>query len=119
MRKSPSRLRTVARLRRDNLTGCPISPRRSSLTFSEKVIGYATAGKILRTLLGLAWGCLLFAIIAYGIALTYISMAGYHATNGTPFANYEQVSYLWITAGGATFVAGLAALIVAALMRHK
>ncbi len=89
-----------------------------SLTFSEKIIGFSTAKKSFRILLGISWASMLFAIIACGLGLTYICIAGGQAVyggGGYPIAAWT--SYKWITAAGISFIVGLISLIIAALTR--
>jgi hypothetical protein len=89
-----------------------------SLTFSEKIISFSTAKKSFRILLGISWASMLFAIIACGLGLTYICIAGGQAVyggEGYPIAAWT--SYKWITAAGISFIVGLISLIIAALAR--
>jgi hypothetical protein len=89
-----------------------------SLTFSEKIISFSTAKKSFRILLGVSWASMLFAIIACGLGLTYICIAGGQAVyggEGNPVAAWT--SYKWITAAGISFIVGLISLIIAALAR--
>jgi hypothetical protein len=89
-----------------------------SLAFSEKIANFATAKRDLRNLLAIAWASMLFAIIASGLGLTYICLAGGQAVYGrddgylsTAWTSY----YRWIIAAEMSFVIGLVSLICAAL----
>jgi len=90
-----------------------------SLTFSEKIVNFSTAKKYLRVLLGLSWASMLFAIVACGLGLTYICIAGgeavYGHEGGYPIAAWT--SYKWIIAAGISFIIGLSSLILVAIAR--
>jgi Mn2+/Fe2+ NRAMP family transporter len=90
-----------------------------SLTFSEKIVNFTSASRPLRALLGLSWACMLFAIIACGLGLSYICIAGGQAVYGhdDSFLTTQSTSYMWIIAAGAAFVIGLVCLICVALAR--
>jgi hypothetical protein len=89
-----------------------------SLTFSEKIISFSTAKKSFRILLGISWASMLFAIIACGLGLTYICIAGGQAVySGEGYPVAAWTSYKWIIAAGISFIVGLISLIVAALAR--
>ncbi len=89
-----------------------------SLTFSEKIVNFATAQKYVRVLLGLSWAALLFAIISGGLGLTYICIAGGQAVyQDTGFKSTASTAYRWIVVAGCSFIFGLTALIVVALAR--
>lgn len=90
-----------------------------SLTFSEKIVNFSTAKRGLRILLAVAWASMLFAIIACGLGLTYICLAGGQALYGLN-NGYEltaSTSYRWIIVAGFSFIVGLVCLICAALAR--
>jgi hypothetical protein len=90
-----------------------------SLTFSEKIVNFSTAKRGLRILLAISWASMLFAIIACGLGLTYICLAGGQALYGGDdgYLSTASTSYRWITAAGMSFVVGLVCLICAALAR--
>lgn len=90
-----------------------------SLTFSDKIVNFSSAKKYLRVLLGLSWASMLFAIIACGLGLTYICLAGGQAVY-RPAGDYRSIastSYEWIIAAGFSFITGLISLILVALAR--
>ena len=90
-----------------------------SLTFSDKIVNFSSTKKYIRVLLGLSWASMLLAIIACGLGLTYICMAGGQAVY-QPNGGYELTawtSYKWITAAGVSFITGLVSLIMVALAR--
>jgi hypothetical protein len=62
---------------------------------------------------------MLFAIIACGLGLAYICLAGGQALYGwdDDYLRTASTSYWWIIAAGMSFVAGLVCLIFAALAR--
>lgn len=90
-----------------------------SLTFSDKIVNFSVAKKYLRVLLGLSWASMLFAIIACGLGLTYICIAGgeavYGHDGGYPIAAW--IAYKWIIAAGISFIVGLSSLIVVTIAR--
>jgi hypothetical protein len=89
-----------------------------SLTFSEKIVNFASAKKPMRILLAIAWASMLFAIIACGLGLTYICIAGGQAVyGGGDYPSVAWTSYKWITAAGVSFIVGLTSLILVALAR--
>jgi hypothetical protein len=90
-----------------------------SLTFSEKIVNFSTAKKGLRILLAISWASMLFAIIASGLGLTYICLAGGQAVYGGDggYLSTALTSYRWIVTAGMSFVVGLVCLICAALVR--
>ena len=90
-----------------------------SLTFSEKIVNFSSAKKGLRILLAVSWASMLFAIIACGLGLTYICLAGGQAVYGLDdgYLSTAWTSYRWIIAAGMSFVVGLVCLICAALAR--
>jgi hypothetical protein len=89
-----------------------------SLTFSEKIVNFATAQKYVRVLLGLSWAALLFAIISGGLGLTYICIAGGAAVyRSGDYLSIAGTAYRWIIVAGCSFIFGLTALIVVALAR--
>jgi hypothetical protein len=90
-----------------------------SLTFSEKIVNFSTAKRGLRILLAISWASMLFAIIACGLGLTYICLAGGQAVYGWDdgYLSTARTSYMWIIAAGTSFVVGLVCLICAALAR--
>jgi hypothetical protein len=62
---------------------------------------------------------MLFAIIACGLGLTYICLAGGQAVYGWDggYLSTALTSYRWIIAAGISFVVGLICLICVALAR--
>src|ERR1700724_966240 len=87
-----------------------------SLTFSEKIVNFAQALRSTKVLLLAAWCCLIVSIIACGIGLIYISLAGGNAVYGAD-ASYLKLaltSYKAIIVAGGCFVLGLVLLILTA-----
>jgi Mn2+/Fe2+ NRAMP family transporter len=90
-----------------------------SLTFSEKIVNFSSARRFLRVLLGISWASMLFAIIACGLGLTYICLAGGQAVYGLDdgYLFTASTAYKWIVAAGVSFIAGLISLIFVSLAR--
>jgi hypothetical protein len=89
-----------------------------SLTFSEKIVSFSTTKKPFRILLGISWASMLFAIIACGLGLTYICIAGGQAIyDAQAYPVAAWTSYRWIIAAGISFIAGLISLIIVAITR--
>ncbi|HEY1902312.1 MAG TPA: hypothetical protein VGG56_07790 [Terracidiphilus sp.] len=90
-----------------------------SLTFSEKIVNFSSANRFLRILLGISWASMLFAIIACGLGLTYICLAGGQAVYGLDdgYLSTAGTAYNWIIAAGVSFIVGLTSLIVVSLAR--
>jgi hypothetical protein len=89
-----------------------------SLTFSEKIVSFSTTKRPFRILLGISWAAMLFAIIACGLGLTYICIAGGQALYGDQsYPPSAWTAYKWIIAAGISFIAGLISLIIVALAR--
>jgi hypothetical protein len=90
-----------------------------SLTFSEKIVNFSSANRLLRILLAISWASMLFAIIACGLGLTYMCLAGGQAVYGLDdgYLSTAWRAYKWIIAGGVSFIAGLTSLIVVSLAR--
>ncbi|HEX8411710.1 MAG TPA: hypothetical protein VF883_22880 [Thermoanaerobaculia bacterium] len=88
-----------------------------SLTFSEKIVGFANAGTWPKTLLAVGWSSMLGAIVAGGIGLLYITMAAGDAVYAKlRFYSLAARSYKYIVVAGALFVVGLCALIATAFL---
>ena len=79
-----------------------------SLTFSDKVVKFSRAKKFLRVLVAVSWASMLFAIIACGLGLTYICLAGGQAVYGpeNDYALTAHTSYAWIIMAGISFIGG-------------
>ena len=89
-----------------------------SLTFSEKIIDFPRATKASRVSLMLAWCFLLASIITCGIGLTLMTLAAGDAVYSlsTNYPEKAQTAYLWIVAAGCSFVTGLLALMITAII---
>jgi hypothetical protein len=87
-----------------------------SLTFSDKVVSFATASVTARRLLVVAWSLMLLSIIACGIGLCYISLAGGDAVYkpSDRYLKRARVAYSWIIIAGSSFVLGLISQIATA-----
>jgi len=91
-----------------------------SITFSEKVIGFAQASEMSRNALFLGWGLLVASLILAGASLVLIAAAAGKILYGAlPFVdlNYWTFAIMaWACGvlGGMTFVAAFAALAWAA-----
>ena len=90
-----------------------------SLTFSEKIVNFSSANRFIRILLGISWASMLFAIVACGLGLTYICLAGGQAVYGLNdgYLSTAMTAYKWIIAAGVSFIVGLVSLIVVSLAR--
>jgi BON domain len=89
-----------------------------SLTFSEKIINFHQASRSAKMLLLIAWVLLIGSIVACGLGLVFISLAGGQAVYGAK-SNYQPLaltSYKWIIAAGLAFVVGLVFLIITAVV---
>lgn len=88
-----------------------------SLTFSEKVIGFPNATLPAKLCLAISWILMLIAIVSCGIGLTYMAMAGGDAVYArVRYHILAQKAYRLIIVAGASFIAGLLLLIVAAVI---
>ena len=89
-----------------------------SLTFSEKIVDYKNATDFAKYLLLGSWILFLFAIIACGIGLVYMCLAGGVAVSKELFAYPRQArtSFAWILAAGTCFILGLLCLIATAVV---
>jgi hypothetical protein len=93
-----------------------------SIAFSEKIVDFANAPLHTRRWLLSSWQCFIAAIVACGIGLCFITLAGGAAVYGVdaigPWSGgmyyWAEWSWLSIFLAGGLFVAGLIALIVAA-----
>ena len=93
-----------------------------SIAFSEKIVDFANAPLHTRRWLLSSWQCFIAAIVACGIGLCFITVAGGAAVYGAdaigPWSGgmyyWAEWSWLSIFLAGGLFVAGLIALIVAA-----
>jgi hypothetical protein len=92
-----------------------------SITFSEKIVGFATASQAAKsTLLG-AWCAFVGSIIACGVGLCLITLAGGAALTGGGWLTRNASYWIWarfawwfIILAGILFVGGLVALLAAA-----
>src|SRR5438093_461644 len=82
-----------------------------SLTFSEKVVDYKNATGFAKCLLLGSWILFLFAIIACGIGLVYMCLAGgaaaYNYKDLFAYPRQARTSFAWILGAGTCFVLGL------------
>jgi hypothetical protein len=86
-----------------------------SLTFSEKIINFAKASPSTKLLLLVAWSSFIVSIIACGIELIFISLAGGAARyGGTTYQEVAQKAYKAIIVAGSSFVLGLVLLLTTA-----
>jgi hypothetical protein len=89
-----------------------------SVAFSEKIVGYPKTSLAAKNCLVATWGLFIVSIVACGIGLTLIALAGgdvvYNNVIGYP--PRANTAYLWITAACLCFVAGLGTLIVSAII---
>ena len=88
-----------------------------SLAFSEKIVDFPRATKVVKGLLLTAWGLFLAAIIFGGLALYNIAMAAGNALYGhdTSYYDGEATAMKMAIIGGSCFVAGLIALMLSAV----
>lgn len=94
-----------------------------TVTFSEKIVNFATASTLQKVLLMSVWGGCVIAFILGGAAILFIYDAGVLAkgteTNGT-MHNYHKLlrrSYNCLLLGGGIFVLSLMLLVVTGLMK--
>lgn len=89
-----------------------------SLTFSEKIVGFANVGAPSRVLMVLAWALMIIAIITCGIGLTFNALAGgaavYGRNLGRNYLELAAIAYKWIIAAGFSFVLALISLTLTA-----
>jgi hypothetical protein len=91
-----------------------------SLTFSDKVVGFAKARPTAQWLLIVAWSSMLSAIIACGAGLVYNARAGGQAMAlNRIYMSTAQVAYSWIVVAGCAFVLGLMALIATVVLSMR
>src|SRR5436305_14054304 len=83
-----------------------------SLTFSEKIVDYKNATRFAKILLLTSWALFFVSIIACGIGLVFISLAGGSAVyQGIPPQPPQALSaYRFIVAAGFSFILGLLSL---------
>ena len=89
-----------------------------SLTFSDKVVVFASAPQSSRLLLVVSWSCLLASIIGCGISLAYISLAAGRVVYNER-SDYQRISVralVGIAVSGVVFVAGLVLLSLTAAL---
>jgi hypothetical protein len=87
----------------------------ASITFSEKVVGVNQANWFPRALMIFCWVCILGAIIACGVGLTAMTIAGGYAAY-SPFVAYvalELSALRYFVSAGVAFCLGLASLLIA------
>lgn len=90
----------------------------ASITFSEKIVGVSQASWFPRALIIFCWVCILGAIVACGVGLTSITIAGGFAAYN-PFLAYwtlEITAVRYFVAAGLMFCLGLASLLVAGVL---
>src|SRR5260370_34163017 len=89
-----------------------------SLAFSEKIVNYGQSSAEANTFLFTSWVLLLFSIIACGVGLCYLALAGGQAVYGTgnTYLYFADTSYGWVLAAGGSFVVGLLAMVVAGII---
>jgi hypothetical protein len=105
----------------DRLLGIGVV-RDRDLIVSEKIVDFANAPLHTRRWLLSSWQCFIAAIVACGLGLCFITLAGGAAVYGAdaigPWSGgmyyWAEWSWLSIFLGGGLFVAGLIALILAA-----
>jgi hypothetical protein len=87
-----------------------------SLTFSDKVVGFAEASQASKVLLVSSWTCLLASIVGCGSSLAFISVAAGRVVYNER-SDYQHISertLVGIGLSGTVFVVGLTLLAVAA-----
>ena len=85
-----------------------------SVTFSEKIVGFHTAGVWARRLLLAAWVLFVTSIIAGGASLTMLFLAAGRAFAGAAhWADLMVTAGYWLFFAGGVFCLGLMALAVA------
>lgn len=93
-----------------------------SIAFSEKIVDFANASLHTRRWLLSSWQCFIAAIVACGVGLCFITLAGGAAVYGAdalgPWSAgmfyWAEWAWLSMLLAGGLFVAGLIALVMAA-----
>jgi hypothetical protein len=90
-----------------------------SLTFSEKIADFRNATRWTQRLLVASWCLMLLSILACGLGLVANSVAGGQAVYGGTYRRLAGYGYLLIITAGATLIAGLMSLTLAAILSTR
>jgi hypothetical protein len=88
-----------------------------SITFSEKIVDFKSAGRKTRFLMFSIWTLFILSIISCGLALCVLSLAGGHAVYG--INDYEDLNYTtdkFIIAAGAFFIISLILIVIVGMV---
>jgi hypothetical protein len=91
-----------------------------SLTFSEKVIGFSSAGQATKFILFASWVLFILALVTSGLGMCFIAAAaGQVIYGGIPLLNFDYwqlalVAWCFVLFAGGSYVLGLIALAIAA-----
>jgi len=91
-----------------------------SLNFAEKVFDFKNSSKKKRLVVILGWWFFLLSIILCGVGLVYNSLAGGDAVyNQDKYHDLAQTAYKYIIIAGTSFIAGLAFIMISAIIARN